>query len=114
MALVKHLKCICILLICLLVYKFISDIKEIIHSAGQDGNKATPKTETSPKTESSDSKSDQSDSDERIKRLPQVICIGAKKCGTGFGSFGIFSLFASVAKGLAIVRSLTKSKNHPS
>ena len=91
-------KCISILLICLLVYKFVSDIKEIIHSAGQDGNKATPKTETSAKTEPSDSNSDQSESDERIKRLPQVICIGAKKCGTGFGLFNLFKVYSKAMR----------------
>ena len=80
-------KCISIFVICLLVYKFISDIKEIVHSAGLEANNATPKTKTSAKTDPKDSNSEksESDSDERIKRLPQVICIGAKKCGTGFG-----------------------------
>ena len=74
-------------MICLLVYKFISDIKEIVHSAGLEANNSTPKTKTSAKTDPRDSNSEdsESDSEERIKRLPQVICIGAKKCGTGFG-----------------------------
>ena len=70
-----------------MVYKFISDIKEIVRSAGLEANNATPKTETSAKTDPKDSDSQNldSDADERIKRLPQVICIGAKKCGTGYG-----------------------------
>ena len=70
-----------------MVYKFISDIKEIVRSAGLEANNATPKTETSAKTDPKDSDSQNldSDADERIKRLPQVICIGAKKCGTGNG-----------------------------
>ena len=64
-----------------------SDIKEIVRSAGLEATNATPKTETSAKTDPKDSDSQNldSDADERIKRLPQVICIGAKKCGTGYG-----------------------------
>ena len=70
-----------------MVYKFISDIKAIVRSAGLEATNATPKTETSAKTDPKDSDSQNldSDADERIKRLPQVICIGAKKCGTGYG-----------------------------